>query len=218
MKMTKCLITGGAGFIGSHIIENLLNPGQEVVCLDNFDAYYSPRLKGKNTEPFRKYDRFKLVKDDIRDKVPLNRTFEGVEYIFHEAAQAEVRTSVEIPMKPHEVNATGTLNLLESVLDSDIRKFRNASSSVYGRVEYLPFDEFLPEQLSPYGVSRLLAKHYCRVFEEDYGLKNVSLCYFTVYGPRMRPDFAINIFTKAALKNEHIIISGIERIQGTLPM
>ncbi len=210
MKMTKCLVTGGAGFIGSHIIENLLNLGHEVVCLDNFDAYYSPQLKGKNIEPFMKNARFKLVEGDIRDKALLNRTLDGVEYVFHEAAQAGVRISVEDPMKPHEINATGTLNLLESVLDSDVRKLINASSSsVYGRVEYLPFDEAHPNQpVSPYGVSKLLVEHYCRVFEELYGLKSVSLRYFTVYGPRMRPDLAINIFTKAALKNEPITIFG----------
>lgn len=108
------------------------------------------------------------------------------------------------------MNATGTLNLLEAALDSDIKKIINASSSsVYGTVRYLPFDEEHPTlPVSPYGVSKLAAEHYCRVFSELYGLKTISLRYFTVYGPRMRPDLAISIFTKKALANEPIEIFG----------
>jgi len=113
-------------------------------------------------------------------------------------------------MKPHEVNATGTLNLLEAARDSGVEKIINASSSsIYGTVEYLPFDESHPRRpVSPYGVSKLAAEEYCRVFSELYGLKTVSLRYFTVYGPRMRPDLAISIFTRKALANEPITIFG----------
>lgn len=113
-------------------------------------------------------------------------------------------------MKPHEVNATGTLNLLEAARDSGVEKIINASSSsVYGTVEYLPFDEDHPRRpVSPYGVSKLAAEEYCRVFSELYGLKSASLRYFTVYGPRMRPDLAISIFTRKALANEPIMIFG----------
>jgi UDP-glucose 4-epimerase len=204
------LVTGGAGFIGSHIIENLLREGNEVICLDNFDDYYSPQIKRKNVEPFLENKNFQLIEGDIRDKVLLKELLRAVDYVFHEAAQAGIRISVKDPMKSHEINTTGTLNLLEAALDSDVKKIINASSSsVYGKVEYLPFDENHPNHpVSPYGVSKLMAEHYCQVSEELYGLKNVSLRYFTVYGPRMRPDLAINIFTKAALKNETITIFG----------
>jgi UDP-glucose 4-epimerase len=178
--------------------------------LDNFDDYYDPLIKRKNVEPFLQNEDFHLIEGDIRDKSLMKDILIGTDYVFHEAAQAGVRISVEDPMKPHEINATGTLNLLETALDSGVKKIINASSSsVYGKVEYLPFDENHPNQpVSPYGVSKLLAEHYCRVFEELYGLKSVCLRYFTVYGPRMRPDLAISIFTKAALKNEPITVFG----------
>ncbi|WP_281085461.1 SDR family oxidoreductase [Methanosarcina acetivorans] len=204
------LVTGGAGFIGSHLIEKLLGEGNEVICLDNFDNYYDPQIKRNNVELFLENENFQLIEGDIRDKVLLEEIVQTVDYVFHEAAQAGIRISVKEPMRPHEINATGTLNLLEATLNSNVKKIINASSSsVYGKVEYLPFDENHPNHpVSPYGVSKLLAEHYCRVFEELYGLKSVSLRYFTVYGPRMRPDLAINIFTKAALKNETVAIFG----------
>lgn len=210
VSIINVLVTGGAGFIGSHLVEKSLSEGYEVTCLDNFDDYYDPQIKRKNVEPFLENERFRLIEGDVRDKVLLQDIIMESDYIFHEAAQAGVRISVKDPTKPHEINATGTLNLLEAALDSGVKKIINASSSsVYGKVEYLPFDENHPQQpISPYGVSKLLAEHYCRVFEELYGLSSVSLRYFTVYGPRMRPDLAISIFTKAALKNETINIFG----------
>lgn len=203
------LVTGGAGFIGSHIIERLLG-SHEVICLDNFDAYYNVEFKKKNIEPFLANENFKLVEGSILDKSLLRELIEGVEYIFHNAAQPGVRASVNDPLKAHEVNATGTLNILKAALDSDVRKVINASSSsVYGEVMYLPFDEKHPSRpVSPYGVSKLAAEHYCRVFQEVYGLNTVSLRYFTVFGPHMRPDLAINIFIRRALKNEPIEIFG----------
>jgi UDP-glucose 4-epimerase len=206
----RILVTGGAGFIGSHIIERLLGDGHEVVCLDNFDPYYDPETKRSNIQPFLENENFTLEVGDIRDRESLTRLLEGTDYVFHEAAQAGVRISVDDPMKPHEVNATGTLNLLEAARDSGVEKIINASSSsVYGNVEYLPFDEDHPRRpVSPYGVSKLAAEEYCRVFSELYGLKSVSLRYFTVYGPRMRPDLAISIFTRKALANEPITIFG----------
>lgn len=133
-----------------------------------------------------------------------------IDYVFHQAAQAGVRISVDNPIKPHEVNATGTLNLLDTAKDADVKKIINASSSsVYGKMKYLPFDESHPtEPVSPYGVSKLMAEHYCRVFQELYDLNTVSLRYFTVYGPHMRPDLAIHIFMHSALLNEPITIFG----------
>lgn len=133
-----------------------------------------------------------------------------MDYVYHEAAQAGVRISVEDPFKPNNVNVVGTLNVLKASLDADVKKVINASSSsVYGKVKYLPFDENHPtEPVSPYGVSKLAAEQYCRVFYEIYGLPTTSLRYFTVYGPRMRPDLAISIFTKKMLANEKITVFG----------
>jgi len=207
-----CLITGGAGFIGSHISDRLLKNGYEVICLDNFDPYYSPELKKKNIEAFLENEKFKFIKGDILDKELINNLIseESIDYMFHEAAQGGVRISVKNPRKPHEVNTTGTLNILEASLNTNIKKIIYASSSsVYGKKKYLPFDETHPTNpVSPYGVSKLAAENYCRVFYELYGLQTTSLRYFTVYGPRMRPDLAISIFTKKALNNEPIEIFG----------
>lgn len=207
----KCLVTGGAGFIGSHLMEKLLNKGHEVICYDNFDDYYDPKIKKGNISRILNKKNFVLIEGDVRSKELLAKTIsEGVEYIFHEAAQPGVQFSIKNPMKTHDVNATGTLSLLLAALDSDVKKIIYASSSsVYGKVKYLPFDEEHPKNpISPYGVSKLMAEHYCRVFSETYGIKTVSLRYFTVFGPRMRPDLAIHKFSQKALKNEDIEIFG----------
>jgi UDP-glucose 4-epimerase len=209
--MACILVTGGAGFIGSHVIDGLLET-HKIICLDNFDPYYSPRIKRENVAPNLSRENFHLVEGDIKDKALLEEIIceEGVEYVVHQAAQPGVRASVKDPKKVHEVNTIGTLNILQAALDSSVKRIVNASSSsVYGKVSYLPFDEKHPnDPISPYGASKLAAEHYCRVFGEIYGLKTVSLRYFTVYGPRMRPDLAISIFTKKALKNEPIEIFG----------
>ena len=206
----KCLVTGGAGFIGSHICERLLDESHEVICLDNFDPYYDISIKHRNIESLLKKDEFKLIKGSVCNEQLLKKILKDVDYVFHEAAQAGVRTSIKNPMKPHDINATGTLKLLKSCLDFNVKKIINASSSsVYGKISYLPFDEEHPNKpISPYGISKLAAEHYCRVFNEIYGLNTVSLRYFTVFGPRMRPDLAINIFTRLALNNENIEIFG----------
>jgi len=206
----KCLVTGGAGFIGSHIIGRLLQQHQDVICLDNFDPYYDPRIKNQNVSLFLQNERFTLINGDILDKKLLRNLLLNVDVIFHEAAQAGVQISVKNPMKSHKVNATGTLNLLESAIKADVKRFIFASSSsVYGDVKYLPFDECHPTHpVSPYGVSKIMAEQYCRIFNELYGISSVVLRYFTVYGPRMRPDLAINIFTKNALKNKPLTIFG----------
>lgn len=206
------LITGGAGFIGSHIADALLSQGNYVVCMDNFDDYYNSEIKRNNIEHNLGRENYVLIDGDIRDVNLLRKVIQenSIDYILHNAAQAGVRISVKDPVKPHEINATGTLNILMASLDSGVKKVINASSSsVYGKVKYLPFDEGHPNQpVSPYGVSKLAAEHYCRVFYEVYGLRTTSLRYFTVYGPRMRPDLAISIFTRKALNNEPLEIFG----------
>jgi UDP-glucose 4-epimerase len=209
--MSKIIITGGAGFIGSHIAERCARDGHEVVVIDNLDDYYLPELKKINIEYVLKSGNATFIHGDVTD-IDFLRTVidKDTEYVFHEAAQAGVRISVENPFKPNNVNVLGTLNVLQTSLEADAERVINASSSsVYGKVEYLPFDEKHPTQpVSPYGVSKLAAEHYCRVFYEVYGLPTVSLRYFTVYGPRMRPDLAIYIFTGKMLNNEPIIIFG----------
>ena len=209
--MSKIVITGGAGFIGSHIAESCVKDGHEVVIIDNLDDYYSLELKKKNIDCALKRGKARFVQGDITDLDSLRKVIDkDVDYVFHEAAQAGVRISVDNPFKPNNINVLGTLNVLQASLEADVERVINASSSsVYGKVEYLPFDEKHPTQpVSPYGVSKLAAEHYCRVFYEVYGLPTVSLRYFTVYGPRMRPDLAISIFTGKMLNNEPITIFG----------
>lgn len=201
-------MTGGAGFIGSHICERLLAEGYGVVCLDNFDPYYDPKLKRANVA--RLSGDLKLVEGDVCDLSLLKRLCKDVDVVFHEAAQAGVRASVEDPLKPCHVNIGGALNILKAATDSGVKKVINASSSsVYGKVSYMPLDEVHPTNpISPYGVSKLAAEKYMGVFSALYGIKTANLRYFTVYGPRMRPDLAISIFTKRALANEPIEIFG----------
>ncbi len=206
----KILITGGAGFVGSHLAE-MLAKKNEVIVLDNLDSYYDTRIKKENIK-IGESNGAKFVTGDVTDYDFIEKIIKenDVKTIFHEAARPGVRYSIKDPFLTNKVNVLGTLNILKASLESDVKKVVNASSSsVYGKVEYLPFDEkHLTRPLSPYAVSKLAAEHYCRVFYEIYGLKTISLRYFTVYGPRMRPDLAIPIFTKSILNNEPPIIFG----------
>ncbi|MCQ6963414.1 SDR family NAD(P)-dependent oxidoreductase [Methanolobus chelungpuianus] len=209
--MPKIVVTGGAGFIGSHIAESLAKDGHEIVIVDNLDPYYSVDIKQKNIDIVLASGDASFINADVTDLNAMKEIIDStVDYVYHEAAQAGVRISVEDPFKPNNVNVVGTLNVLKASLEADVKKVINASSSsVYGKVKYLPFDEKHPtEPVSPYGVSKLAAEHYCRVFYEVYGLPTTSLRYFTVYGPRMRPDLAISIFTKKMLANEPITVFG----------
>ena len=217
--MPRALVTGGAGFIGSHLAARLLREGVDVVVMDNLDPYYDVALKRKNlrsVEDAAKGDGagdYVFLGADVCDPGACEAAFARaapVDAVFHEAAQAGVRASVEDPIKPLRVNVGGTLNMLIASRDAAVGRFVNASSSsVYGRVAYLPFDESHPNQpVSPYGVSKLAAEHYCRVFSEVHGLPTVSLRYFTVYGPRMRPDLAIPRFCKRLLAGEPPVVFG----------
>jgi UDP-glucose 4-epimerase len=207
--MTSVLVTGGAGFIGSHLSMALAEKGCTVTVVDNLDPYYSISLKRKNATLLRESS-CTFVKGDITDEGTVKNLLDDVDYVFHLAARPGVRASIEDPMVSCRINIEGTLNLLKASLNSDIRRFINASSSsVYGTVKYLPFDEEHPTRpLSPYGVSKLVAEHYCRVFHHVHNLPTVSLRYFTVYGPRMRPDLAIPIFTKAMIEGKPQSIFG----------
>jgi UDP-glucose 4-epimerase len=208
--MAKILVTGGAGFIGSHLAEELAET-HKVIILDNLDSYYNARIKSENVR-IAEGQGAKFIKGDVTDYDFVEKTIKEntIEIVFHEAARPGVRYSIKDPFLPNRVNITGTLNVLKASLNSHVRKVINASSSsVYGKVEYLPLDERHPTcPLSPYAVSKLAAEQYCRVFYDVYGLPTVSLRYFTVYGPRMRPDLAIPIFTKSVLNNEPPTIFG----------
>ena len=216
--MDRVLVTGGAGFIGSHLAERLLRDGVDVVVFDNLDPYYDVRLKRKNLQAVEAAagaegaGSYARVDGDVTDLPALEATVREhrPDAVFHEAAQAGVRASVEDPYKPNRVNVEGTMNVLVTARDAGVARVINASSSsVYGTVAYLPFDEHHPTRpVSPYGVSKLAAEHYCRVFCEVYGIPTVSLRYFTVYGPRMRPDLAVPRFSKRLLRGMPPVIFG----------
>jgi UDP-glucose 4-epimerase len=216
--MERVMLTGGAGFIGSHLTERLLRDGRDVVVVDNLDPYYDVRLKRKNLEAVEEAAKadnagdYTYVDADVTDLPALRAIIDEhqVQAVFHEAAQAGVRASVDDPFKPNLVNVVGTLNVLVAARDAGVERVVNASSSsVYGTVAYLPFDEDHPlRPVSPYGVSKLAAEHYCRVFTEVYGIPTISLRYFTVYGPRMRPDLAVPRFSKRLMRGISPVIFG----------
>ncbi|GGL68340.1 GDP-mannose 4,6-dehydratase [Halocalculus aciditolerans] len=209
------LVTGGAGFIGGHLAEHFVREGHDVVVVDNFDPYYNVQLKEHNVEVAREAAEetegsYELVEGDVRDEDLVYDLVEDVDYVFHEAAQAGVRTSVDNPRKPNSINVDGTLNVLDAARDTGIERVVVASSSsVYGKPEYLPYDEDHPTTpVSPYGVSKLAGEQYTRVYNEIYGLPTVALRYFTVYGPRMRPNMAISNFVSRCVNDEPPVVYG----------
>ncbi|MEA2626943.1 MAG: hypothetical protein QOD06_2988 [Candidatus Binatota bacterium] len=202
----KCVVTGVAGFVGSHLAEALIDRGEEVVGIDCFLDYYPRLLKERNLSRLRKSDRFRLVEADLAraDLAPL---VAGAEWIFHQAAQAGVRASWGKDFSIYtESNVHATQRLLEAARDAGVRRLVYASSSsVYGDTDDLPMRETsLPRPVSPYGVTKLAAEHLCWLYWKNYGLETVSLRYFTVYGPRQRPDMAFHRFLKSALLGDEI--------------
>jgi nucleoside-diphosphate-sugar epimerase len=180
MGMARYLITGGAGFIGSHIVRGLLEKGGRLKVLDNFSTGKRENLSAVQNE-------IEVIEGDIRDRRLCGEAMEGVEYVIHLAALHEVPRSVKDPLETHEVNVTGTLNLLLAAKKSEARRFVYASSSaVYGDSPALPRSEGHPPSpiSSPYSVSKLAGEHYCRLFSRLYELETVALRYFNVYGPR----------------------------------
>lgn len=207
------LVTGGAGFIGSHLIEALLSRGEEVICLDNFDNFYDPEIKKKNMAGFLKKTNFKLIKGDIRDEKTVASIFDSfaVEKVVHLAARAGVRASLKDPLLYAEVNIGGTLRLLEFARGKNIKSFiLGSSSSIYGLNAKVPFSEgdSLEAPISPYAVSKIAAEFFSRLYNRLYGLPVIILRFFTVYGPRQRPEMAIHRFTELMDKGEEIPLFG----------
>ena len=213
MVTENVLVTGGAGFIGSHFIERLLMAGNQVICVDNFDPYYPPEVKRRNVEELQKNGLFRLEECDIRDKSAIERIFRAyrIDSIVHLAARAGVRPSIAQPVLYHDVNILGTLQLLEQCREHDIRNFVFASSSsVYGVKDRIPFreDEKLSRPVSPYAASKLSGELICYTYHTLYHIPVSCLRFFTVYGPRQRPDMAIHKFIRLIDNEKEVNLFG----------
>jgi len=208
------LVTGGAGFIGSHLVDTLLSrEGFDVTVLDNFNDFYDPSVKRRNISSHITNPSFSLIEADIRDAEAVNRLFNGKRFdtVVHLAALAGVRPSLENPRGYYEVNVEGTLNLLEAARKTGVSRFVfGSSSSVYGINEKVPFSESdtINNTISPYAATKSAGEALCRSFSHLYGIRTICLRFFTVYGPRQRPDLAIHKFTKKIFEGEAIPVFG----------
>jgi len=199
--MPNILVTGGAGFIGSHLVEALLGEGREVVVLDNFDDFYLPEVKRRNLEHLAGRPGFMLVEGDIRDHALVDKVFttSPISVVVHLAARAGVRPSIQQPVHYCDVNVKGTAVLLEACRRHGIAKFIfGSSSSVYGNNSKLPFSEKydVDRPISPYAATKRAGELLCATYHELYRLNVFVLRFFTVYGPRQRPEMAIHKFTR----------------------
>lgn len=209
----RALVTGCAGFIGSHLTDRLIKDGYEVIGIDCFKDYYPRGIKEKNIKNALGSDKFTLIEEDILDisKIADSSDIGGVDYVFHQAAQAGVRTSWGNNFSVYtKDNIEATQKLLEFYKDKDIKRFVYASSSsVYGDTTNLPMKETAGVQpVSPYGVTKLAAEYLCNLYWTNYKVPTVTLRYFTVYGPRQRPDMGINKFVKAIISGGDIVVYG----------
>jgi nucleoside-diphosphate-sugar epimerase len=205
------IVTGAAGFIGSHLAETLLNQGEMVIGIDQFNDYYSPALKWSNIDGFANHPNFRLIEGDIQ-ALDWSRLLSGVDVIYHQAAQAGVRASWGASFRAYtERNINATQIMLEAAKDAkELKRFVYAStSSVYGNAETLPTSELIPPQpVSPYGITKLAAERMGGLYHDNFGVPFCALRYFTVYGPRQRPDMGFHKFFKAAIEGEAIPIFG----------
>lgn len=206
--MSSVLVTGAAGFIGSHLCEALLAAGHTVTAVDNFDPFYARALKEQNLAGLRERAGFRFAEIDlVRDPVPL----EGVDAIIHLAARPGVQPSIEDPAGYMEANVTATARLLEQARRREIKRVVfGSSSSVYGDATPPPFQEdaVADQPISPYAASKRAGELVCRVFSHLYGLRIAALRFFTVYGPRQRPDLAIHRFTARVFAGQPIPMRG----------
>lgn len=200
----KCLVTGGAGFIGSNLVDALIARGHEVAIIDNLSTG-----KKENINPKAKFHEV-----DIRDSEKIRPLFQGIDYVFHTAALARVQPSIENPVLYHDVNVNGTLQVLLAAKDARVKKFvYSASSSAYGNQPTQPLHEEMPAHpISPYGLQKYIGELYCRLFSEVYGLPTVCLRYFNVYGNRQKLEGAysmvIGIFVQQRLRGEAMTVIG----------
>jgi len=199
----KCLVTGGAGFIGSNLVDKLINEGHQVVIIDDLSSG-----KKENINPLAEFHKEDITSENI------SHIFEGIEVVFHTAAKARVQPSIEDPVLFNKVNVEGTLNVLKLSVDNGVRRFvYSASSSAYGDTEKMPEIESDPvNPLSPYGVQKLVGELYCTMFPKVYDIETVSLRYFNVYGERQLLEGAyclvMGIFARQRLNNEPMTING----------
>ncbi len=211
--MKKVVVTGGAGFIGSHLSEELAKRGYEVIILDDLSSGKMENIRGLLT-PGTYTGRVRFVRDSISNLSVLQTLFNEVDYVFHLAAIASVPASINDPLLSHQVNLTGTLNVLLAAKDNKVKKVVAISSAaVYGDTPTLPQrEDMLPNPQSPYAVNKLSAEYYCKVFKSVYDLNYVCLRYFNVYGPRQDPNSAyaavIPKFIDMALERKAPVIFG----------
>jgi UDP-glucuronate 4-epimerase len=207
------LITGGAGFIGSHLAEKLLRNGHSVHCLDNFNDYYDPAIKRNNIVWASQHPQYRFYQGDILDESFLKSLFSQTRFecIVHLAARAGVRPSIQEPLLYEKVNVQGTMHLLELCKQHDIKKFVFASSSsVYGANKQVPFseDDRVDNPVSPYAATKKAGELICHTYHTLYQISVTCLRFFTVYGPRQRPDMAIHKFTQLIADNRPIPVFG----------
>jgi nucleoside-diphosphate-sugar epimerase len=209
--MSKIIVTGAAGFIGSNLVDALLKAGKEVIGIDEFNDYYEPQFKRNNLAHLKDSPNFTLVEGEIQS-LDWSKLLVDVEVVYHQAAQAGVRNSWGQGFRAYtERNINATQVLLEAAKDAkNLQRLVYAStSSVYGDAETLPTHEGIPPlPVSPYGITKLAAERLCGLYHKNFGVPFVALRYFTVYGPRQRPDMAFHKFFKAVLQDEAIPIYG----------
>lgn len=209
----KILLTGGAGFIGSSLADKLLSLGHDVVCVDNFDDFYSKSIKLENISLAKLMPNYRFVECDLRDKITIPKLFSETKFdlVIHLAAKAGVRPSIIDPVSCYDVNVNGTLNLLESMKDNGVTKlFFASSSSIYGNNIKVPFSETdnVDNPISPYAASKRAGELLCHTYHHLHNFDIFCFRFFTVYGPRQRPDLAINKFTNLIQENKPIQMYG----------
>jgi UDP-glucose 4-epimerase len=206
-----CLVTGVAGFVGSHLAERLLREGHDVIGIDCFVPYYPRWMKEKNVAGLVDHPRFRFLEADLLQTDLPGLLGQGIEYVFHQAAQAGVRASWGEEFAEYTtLNVLATQRLLEAAKAHPLQKFVYASSSsIYGDVTVLPMrEDALPRPMSPYGVSKLAAEHLCYLYCKNFGVPTIALRYFTVYGPRQRPDMAFHRFLRFLSEGRAIPVYG----------